>query len=165
VGYDKDYTPGSHTFELERSNEYENPAVDEQDDYQRQHVMQHLTSEIVPALPPPVPGTYANGMRMYQTAPYIEQPSPQDGLQYPSIPPPPVVGQELNYQPQPMYSAPAAPAMNSPESDGVWRNDNTSNLSDFFGELKIDHTAVGKISKYTSKTFQIITFLSTLHCE
>jgi hypothetical protein len=152
VGYDKDYTPGSHTFELDRSNEYENPAVSGQDDYQRQHVMQHLTSEIVPALSPPVPGTYADGMRMYQTAPYIEQPSPQDGLQYPSIPPPPVDGQELNYQPQPMYSAPPAPAMNSPESDGMWRNDNTSNLSDALGELKIDHTAVAPYITNQKKT-------------
>ncbi|OCK81236.1 hypothetical protein K432DRAFT_295954 [Lepidopterella palustris CBS 459.81] len=142
VSYDKDYQPGSHTFELERSNEYENPPVGAQEDYQRQHVMQHLTSDMSPSLPPPVQGTYADGMRMYQTAPYIDQQTSQDHLQYPAIAQPPVVGQDLNYQPQPMYSAPAAPAMSSPSSDGVWRNDNTSNLADALGELKIDHTAV-----------------------
>jgi hypothetical protein len=141
VSYDKDYTPGSHTFELERP-EYETSPVS-QDNYQRQHVMSHLGNEMAPPLPPP--GSYADGMRMYQTASYIEQPQPQDHLQYSSMPPPVVLGQALNYQPQPMYSAPAAPPMESASPDGVWRNDNASNLTDALGELKIDYTAVGKL--------------------
>ncbi|KAF2498297.1 hypothetical protein BU16DRAFT_548115 [Lophium mytilinum] len=140
VSYDKDYTPGSHTFELERP-EYETSPVG-QDDYQRQHVMSHMGPEMANGLPPPVPGTYADGMRMYQTAPYIEQHQPTEHLQYSNMPPPAVVGQDLSYQPQPIYSAPPAPPMDSPGSDGVWRNDNTSNLTDALGELKIDYTAV-----------------------
>lgn len=145
VSYDKDYTPGSNTFEIERPQEYENPAVSGQDDYQRHHSIHHLPAEMAPAVPPGIPATYADGMRMYQTAPYIDPQTHQEHLQYPPMPQPSVVGQELNYQTHPMYSGAPAPPLNTSSSDGSWKNESSSDLADALGELKIDHTAVGKI--------------------
>jgi hypothetical protein len=85
---------------------------------------------------------------MYQGSPYADQQS-HEQMQYPPMPQAQVVQQNVSYQPHQMYSdAPAsAPAvtMSPSGSDSHWRNDPASNLADALGELKIDHTAVGKM--------------------
>ncbi|KAF2187865.1 hypothetical protein K469DRAFT_109109 [Zopfia rhizophila CBS 207.26] len=146
VSYDKDYNSGTQTFELEtKPQEYQAPAASSQNDYQRQTIMSHGIQQMPPSLPTPVTGTYADGMRMYPTAPYMEQ-HPQEHIQYPPMPQTQVVSQSINYQPHQMYSetptaAPAA-TMSPAATDSSWRTDNASSLADALGELKIDHTAV-----------------------
>lgn len=86
-------------------------------------------------------------MRMYQTAPYVDQQS-QEHLQYSSMHQGQVVQQNITYQPHQMYSEAPASAppvtMSPPETEGSWRGDPSSNLAEALGELKIDHTAVGE---------------------
>ncbi|KAF2707536.1 hypothetical protein K504DRAFT_383460 [Pleomassaria siparia CBS 279.74] len=146
VSYDKDYN--TQTFELEtKPVDYAETALHGQHDYQRHAVMPHaLPHDISPSLPTPVTGTYADGIRLYQTAPYVDQQQPQEHVQYTPMPQPHVAQQNLNYSPHQMYSEapPAAPAviMSPPETDGSWRTDPSSNLTEALGELKIDHTAI-----------------------
>lgn len=151
VSYDKDYNPGSQTFELEtKPLEYAAPTNPPPQDYQRQAMMPHGMGQMPPAMPTPVSGTYADGMRMYQTAPYDHQ--QQDHLQYSGMPQPQVIQQNVAYTPQQMYSEPPsqAPAltMSPPETDGSWRSDPSSTLAEALGELKIDHTAVGECASF-----------------
>ncbi|KAF2203750.1 hypothetical protein GQ43DRAFT_366107 [Delitschia confertaspora ATCC 74209] len=158
--YDKDYNPGSQTFELEKPQEYQVP-MNSQNDYPRQPVMSHMSQMPPPQLHTPVSPTYAEGIRMYQSAPYIEQHS-QEPLQYPSMSQAPVVGQELNYTgpqlpqlyspPPPAQSLGQAQSLGSPDSDGSWRNENVAVLSDALGELKIDHTAIPSYISNEKKT-------------
>lgn len=144
VSYDKDYNSSTQTFELEtKPLEYAAPPSNPQQDYQRQSVMTHgLPNQMAPPLPTPVTGTYAEGMRMYQTSPYVDQ-QPQEHMQYP-----PMGHQNMNYPPHHMYSEAQAHqppvTMSPPETDGSWRSDPSSNLAEALGELKIDHTAVGE---------------------
>ena len=151
VSYDKDYSNGTQTFELEtKPVEYGAPPVHSQHDYQRHPVMAHgLAHEISPSLPTPVTGTYSEDMRMYQTAPYVDQQQqPPEHIQYPSMPQAHTVQQNINYSPHQMYSEapPSTPTviMSPPETDGSWRGDPASSLADALGELRIDHTAIGK---------------------
>ncbi|KAF1949084.1 hypothetical protein CC80DRAFT_280963 [Byssothecium circinans] len=152
VSYDKDYNPSNstQTFELEtKPLDYAAPVPNPQHDYQRQDVMSasHGLSQMPASLPTPVSGSYADGMRMYQTAPYGEQP-PQEHLQYASMPQPHVVQQNMNYVRSHMYSeAPpsaSAPAMTMtpPETEGSWKQDPSPNLAEAFGELQIDVNAI-----------------------
>lgn len=145
VSYDKDYNANTQTFELETKPLEYATAPNPQHDYQRPSVMpaphslpQHMSNS--------VPATYADGMRIYQTAPYGEQQS-QEHLQYAPMPQSQVVQQNMAYASQ-MYSdaPPPAPAMTMtpPETDSQWKQDSTSNLADALGELKIDHTAIGE---------------------
>jgi hypothetical protein len=153
VSYDKDWNAATQTFELEEK-PLEYAVPDPQEDYRRASVMSaqhsHL-QQMPPSLPPtPVTGTYADGMRMYQTASYVDQ-HPQEHMQYAPMAPPQVVQQNINYGPQQMYSEPppSAPAMTMtpPATEGSWKQDSTSSLTDALGELKIDHDAVGKIAQ------------------
>jgi hypothetical protein len=150
VSYDKDYNNGTQTFELEtKPVEYAEPSIHSHHDYQQHSGIPHgLPNQMSPSLPTPVTGTYADGIRMYQTAPYVDQQQAQEHIQYQSMPQPQVVRQNLNYSPHQMYSEAPPPAppviMSPPETDGNWR-DPTSNLTEALGELKIDYTAIGKI--------------------
>lgn len=151
VSYDKDYNASTQTFELEtKPLEYAAPAPEPQHDFQRPSVLpvSHALPQQMPgALPTPVTGTYADGLRLYQTAPYAE-PQPQSHLQYAPMPQPQVVQQTINYAPSQMYSdaPPSAPAMTMtpPATEPSWKQDPSSTLTEALGELKIDHTAVGK---------------------
>ncbi|ORX94520.1 hypothetical protein BCR34DRAFT_499193 [Clohesyomyces aquaticus] len=157
VSYDKDFGSGSQTFELEtKPTEYDSPVLNGQHDYQRHPVMPHGIPPQMPApLSTPVAATYADNMRMYQTAPYLEQPA-QDHIQYTSIPQSQVVGQNVNYTPHQIYSdAPSAapiPTMSPADTESHWRGDPSSNLADALGELKIDHTAVAPYIMNQRKT-------------
>jgi len=151
VSYDKDWNATTQTFELEEK-PLEYAAPDPEHEYRRASVMSaqhgHL-QQMPPSLPPtPVTGTYADGMRMYQTASYVDQ-QPQEHMQYAPMAPPQVVQQNINYTPQQMYSEPppSAPAMTMtpPATEGSWKHESASNLTDALGELKIDHDAIGKI--------------------
>jgi hypothetical protein len=152
VSYDKDYNANTQTFELE-TKEYDTSPVEAQHPFQRHSIsgaIPHGMPHQMPhSLPTPVTGTYADGIRMYQTASYVDQ-QPQEHMQYPPMPQPQVVHQNMNYPQHQMYSeAPAsAPAvtMSPPETEGSWRNEPPpmSNLADALGELKIDHTAIGE---------------------
>lgn len=149
VSYDKDFGSGTQTFELEtKPIEYASPTLGGQHEYQRHPVIAHGVSQQMPAqVPTPVSATYADGIRMYQTAPYMDPP-PQDHVHYSSIPQPQVVGQSVSYPPHQIYSdaPPAAPVatMSPPDTEPNWRNDPTSSLAEALGELKIDYTAIGK---------------------
>lgn len=150
VSYDKDYNAGTQTFELEtKPQEYQNTTMNSQIDYQRHPSMSHgLPAQMPPSMPTPVTGSYVDEMRMYQSSPYVEQPS-QEQLPYPPMARHSVVSQNMNYQPQMYSEAPhTAPTltMSPPETDASWRNaaESPSSLADALGELKIDVTAVGK---------------------
>lgn len=151
VSYDKDYNANTQTFELEtKPLEYAQPTPNPQHDFQRQPVMpgpHGLAQQMPPSLPTPVTGSYADGMRMYQTAPYMEQ-QPQEHIQYAPMPQPQAVQQNMNYPPPSMYSEtpgpPPAMTMTPPETEGSWKHDPSSSLAEALGELKIDHTAIGE---------------------
>lgn len=140
VSYDKDFN-GSQTFELDTKLDYAQD-VPSQHDYQRHpslsHVMPH---QMTPALSTPVSA-------MYQPSPYVDQQS-QESIHYQAMPQSQVVQPNMNYSAQqtPYSQPPSAPpamTMTPPESEPNWRGDNVGNLTDALGELKIDHTAVGK---------------------
>ncbi|KAF2736632.1 hypothetical protein EJ04DRAFT_533529 [Polyplosphaeria fusca] len=144
VSYDKDFASGTQTFELEtKPLEYSTSPVDHQHDYPQGPtvITQGLPHQLTPITPV---SSYADGMRMYQTAPYMEH-QPQEHMQYPAMAQQQMVGQSLPYTPQQMYSeAPTATpqvTMSPPASDASWRSDPTSTLADALGELKIGHTA------------------------
>ncbi|KAF2874933.1 hypothetical protein BDV95DRAFT_487038 [Massariosphaeria phaeospora] len=139
VSYDKDYSTGTQTFELE-----ETPASDIQQDYQHSGVMPHnYPQQMPPAMPTPVTGPYSDGT-MYQTAAYVTQ-QPQEHLQYPPLAQSQVAQQSMNY-PQQTYSEAQAVApvetIGTPDTEASWRSDPTGNLTDALGDLKIDHTAL-----------------------
>ncbi|KAF2146863.1 uncharacterized protein K452DRAFT_218581 [Aplosporella prunicola CBS 121167] len=154
VSYDKDFAPGSHTFELDqRPQEYDptqavpGPVPDH---YPRHHsIAGHpLSAEVGSVMGPPLQTTYADTARMYQTAPYMQQPPPsQEALHYGAMQPSPL-------QPaQPIYPTQPAPAMTPADPDPSWRNNlDTSQLTDALGELKIDHTAVAPYITNQKKT-------------
>ena len=150
VSYDKDYNANVQTFELEtKPVEYAPSAADGHGQFQR-HSISAISQghpHMPPALPTPVSATYADNIRMYQNSPYADQQS-HEQMQYPPIPQTQVVQQNVSYQPHQMYSDPPASApavtMSPPETDSSWSNDPASNLADALGELKIDHTAIGK---------------------
>jgi hypothetical protein len=141
VSYDKDFNESSQTYEMEsKSLDYAQPVAPSQHDYQRHSSMSHIMPhQMTPSLPTPVSG-------MYQTSPYSDQQS-QDSMHYSAMSQPQSVQQSMSYQPQ-AYSqtSSAAPAMvmTPPESEPHWRSESVSSLSDVLGELKIDHTAIGK---------------------
>lgn len=144
VSYDKDYNPGSQTFELEKPQEYQAPAMSSQDEYQRPPVMSHMP-QMAPQMHTPVTPTYGEGIRMYQNTPYIEQPHSQDSLHYSPLSQGAIVGQEINYSAPQVYSAPpTAQSLGTPDTDESWRNDSASVLTDALGSLKIDINAVRK---------------------
>jgi len=144
VSYDKDYNPGSQTFELEKPQEYQAPSLGSQDEYQRPPVLSHMP-QMGPQLHTPVTPTYADGMRMYQNAPYIEHQHPQEALQYSAMPQGPVVGPDINYPPPQVYTDPGQPpTLSVSDADSNWRNDSASVLSDALGSLRIDINAVRK---------------------
>ena len=144
VSYDKDYNPGSQTFELEKPEQYQEPTMGSQDQYQRPAVMSHMP-QMGQQLHTPVTPTYTDGMRIYQNAPYIEQHHPQEALQYSAMSQGPVVGQDLNYPPPQVYSDQVPPpSLSVSDADASWRNDSASALTDALGSLKIDINAVRK---------------------
>jgi hypothetical protein len=139
VNYDKDF-PESQTFELEPKLEYEPPDAISHHDYQRHSSMTHgMPHQMSPSMATPVSA-------MYQSSPYGDQ-QQHEPIQYQSMSQPQVVPRHMNYPAQ-TYSqpsvAPTVMTMTPPESEPAWRSDSVSNLSDALGELKIDHTAVGK---------------------
>jgi hypothetical protein len=141
VSYDKDFN-GSQTFDLEpKSLEYGSPDDHSQHDYQPHAPMGHgMHHQMTPSIPTPVSA-------MYQTSPYAHQQS-QDSLQYQAMSQPQVVQQSMGYSAPQAYSQSSAPpptmTMTPPESEPAWRSDSVSSISDALGELKIDHTAIGK---------------------
>jgi hypothetical protein len=150
VSYDKDYNPNTQTFELEtRPLEYNAPAPNLQHDYQPQDGLSgsHGLQQVPGPLSTPVTGSFPESMRMYQTAPYVEQQA-QDHLHYASMPQPQIVQQAINYHTPQMYSEapPSASAptmtMTPPATEGNWKQDSSSNLAEALGELKIDSDAV-----------------------
>ncbi|PVI03710.1 hypothetical protein DM02DRAFT_520178 [Periconia macrospinosa] len=158
VSYDKDFNGGTQTFELDtKPLEYAQTAPNSQHDYHRQDMMAapHTLQQIPSSMATNVPATYAEGMRMYQTASYVEQP-PQDHLQYASMPQSQVIAQDINYAPPQLYqeASQSAPnlTMTPPESDSQWRQDPSSNLAEALGELKIDCNAVAPYITNQRKT-------------
>jgi hypothetical protein len=154
MSYDKDYTPGSQTFELGQSHEYHpTPGVTTSEEYHRHFALQpHMSPDLSQGLAQSVPGTYADSVRMYSSPHYIDA-SPQEALPYAQVHAPAVGPPEHSqYQPQPLYSShPPQPAQtlgSSSEPDDQWRSDNVSQLAEVLGELKIDHTAVGKFESF-----------------
>jgi hypothetical protein len=151
VSYDKDYNGNSQTFELD-TKPVEYSPIDNPHHYERHSIssLSHgLPAQMPPSLPAAVDGTYTDGIRMYQTAPYVDQ-QPQEQLSYhPTMPQGQIVQQNMTYPQPQMYSEPSAPAppvtMTPPATEGNWRNDTTSNLAEALGELKIDHTAIGEM--------------------
>ncbi|KAF2088112.1 hypothetical protein K490DRAFT_40420 [Saccharata proteae CBS 121410] len=144
ASYDKDYTPGSHTFELERPQEYDHSQVAVPDDYQRHPSMHHhLSVDSGSSLGHPMQATYADAARMYQTAGYMQPAPGQESLHYGAMQPAPMPPSELKYSQQPLsYASQPAPLAAS-EPVPQWRNSlDTSQLTEALGELKIDHTAV-----------------------
>ena len=141
VSYDKDFS-GSQTFELEpKPLEYDSPDAPSQHDYQRHPSIAHgMHHQMAPSMSTPVSG-------MYQTSPYAEQQS-QEAIHYQSMSQPQVVQQSMSYSAPQAYSQVSAPppamTMTPPESEPAWRSDSVPNITDALGELKIDHTAVGK---------------------
>lgn len=153
VSYDKDYNANTQTFELEtKPLEYASSGVEtEPPQYQRHSIsaIPHgVHQQMQSTIPTPVTGSYADGMRAYQTSPYVD-PQSQEHMQYSSIPQPQVVQQNMSYPPHQMYPEPpaSAPPISSghTESESSWRNEPISNLADALGELKIDHTALGEM--------------------
>lgn len=148
VSYDKDFNATSQTFELDtKPLEYAPPASQHDYQPQRQDMMSapHGLQQMPGSLATSIPATYADGMRMYQTAPYAEQQS-QEHLQYASMSQSQVVPQEINYAPSQMYSEASQHAppmtMTPPETENHWKQDTSSNLAEALGELKIDLNAV-----------------------
>lgn len=153
VSYDKDYNAATQTYELDTKPLEYATGPDPQHDFQRpapmptSHAMSHHIPASMPAsMPPSATGAYADGMRMYQNAPYADQHS-HDAIPYGTMPP--VVPQpNINYAPQ-IYSEPPPPpstmTMTPPESEGQWKQDPTSNLADALGELQIDLKGVGEL--------------------
>jgi hypothetical protein len=157
VSYDKDYNASTQTFELEpKPLEYASPVeIHPQHQFQRHSIsaMPHgLQPHMTSAMQPAPTATYVDGMRMYQNAPppYVDQ-QPQDLGQYSAMSQGQVVQQNVGYAPQHMYAespTSAAPvSLSPPETESSWRNESITNLSDALGELKIDHTAVGKVPR------------------
>lgn len=160
VSYEnKDSFPtGSHTFEIgDRSHEYD-PSQSVQHvptpgEFQRHHSIQHpMTTEVGPLMGHPLQATYADAARLYQTAPYGGMPPAppnQENVHYGGMQPAPLPNSDqMKYQPQQVYPGQPAPGMNpSSEGEPLWRNNlDTSQLTEALGELKIDHTAVGKLN-------------------
>lgn len=151
MSYDKDYTPGSQTFELGQSHEYHpTPGVTTSEDYHRHFALHsHITPEMPQGLAQSVPGTYAENVRMYPAPHYIDA-HPQEALPYAQVHAPAVVpSEQAQYQTPPLYTNhPPQPAQtlgsSSSEPDDQWRSDSVTQLSEVLGELKIDPTAVGK---------------------
>jgi len=143
VSYDKEFD-ASHTFDLEpKPLEYASDEPAQHDPQPHAMVPYAIPPQIAPSLPSPASA-------MYQPSPYVDHPS-QETAHYPPMSHAPVVPQAIAYPPQqPPYSHSSAPppvmTMTPPESEPTWRNDSVSNLSDALGELKIDHTAIGKQS-------------------
>ena len=171
VSYDKDFNSNSQTFELEtKPLEYAPPIADAHGQFQRHSISTIPTGlpQMAPSLPTPVSATYADNIRMYHGSPYGEQ-QPHETMQYPAMPQAQVVQQNVNYQPHQMY--PDAPAsappvgMSPPETDSAWRSDSASSLADALGELKIDHTAVGKTLVRTTGLSMTTNYPSTLHSK
>lgn len=140
VSYDKDYN-GSQTFDLEpKPLEYASD-VPSQHEFQRQPSMTQ-------AMPHQMPLSMAGAAQgMYQPSPYVDQQS-QDQCHYQPLSQPQVVQQTMGYAPQQPYpQASSAPPtiLTPPESEPHWRSDSASSLSEALGELKIDHTAVGRL--------------------
>lgn len=165
VSYDKDFN-GSQTFELEpKPLEYASPDSPTQNEYHRHPSITHgMPHQMPPAMAAPVSG-------MYQSSPYVEHQQPQESIHYQpmSQPQPQPVQQSMGYAAQQAYSQatahPPIMTMTPPESEPAWRNDSVSNLSDALGELKIDHTAVGKDGIYCPLPETITNFCSALYHE
>jgi hypothetical protein len=108
VNYDKDFNSGTQTFELDtKAVEYPPPSVDQPHDYHQAPTV--ITHGLPPQMTTPITpvSSYADGMRMYQTAPYMDHQQPEH-MQYPSMPQQQIMGQNIPYTPQQMYSeAPA----------------------------------------------------------
>ncbi|KAL0257401.1 hypothetical protein SLS55_008213 [Diplodia seriata] len=160
VSYEnKDSFPtGSHTFEIgDRSHDYD-PSQNVQHvpspgDFQRHHSIQHpMGTEVGPLMGHPLQASYADAARLYQTAPYggmpPAPPQSQESVHYGAMPPAPLSNpDQMKYHPQQVYQPQSAPSMGSSnEGEPMWRNNlDTSQLTEALGELKIDHTAIGKL--------------------
>ncbi|KAF2750916.1 hypothetical protein M011DRAFT_187759 [Sporormia fimetaria CBS 119925] len=147
VSYDKDYNATTQTFEIDtKSLEYASP-VDGHQHYQR-----HSISGPIPHQLQTAPST----VYTYPESAYLE-PSPQNTMHYPSLPQIQVPQQQnVSYTPQQIYAeSPVSggqTAMSPVDSDGNWRGENISNLTDALGELKIDHTAIAPYIANQKKT-------------
>jgi hypothetical protein len=169
VSYDKDYNANTQTFELDTKPLEYAAAVEGQHHYRHsisgaipQGMQPHLSSGVSSA----PNAAYADGIRMYQGGPYVDQQSPEH-MQYPPMPQAQVVQQNMNYAPHQMYaeSPTTGPgvAMSPPETDGGWRNESMSNLAEVLGELKIEHNAVGEFARILGRVCSVINPISTVH--
>ncbi|KAF1992136.1 hypothetical protein K402DRAFT_322048 [Aulographum hederae CBS 113979] len=141
VSYEKDMTPGVHTFEV--SPGYGYVGMSGAEDYQRQPPMLMTGHGVDPHGQSAV--SYPPGIPMYHQNQYMETPSPQDGLPYantmpPTTAPPP---QDIKYQQHHAYATPTSATGPSSKFGDGWRSDmSTSGLTEALGELKINHDAV-----------------------
>lgn len=143
VSYDKDFN-GSQTFELEpKPLDYASSDEPSHQEYSSHAPMAHgMHQQMAPSIPTPVSS-------IYQNSPYPDQHSHEPAHYQPM---PQGVPHTMSYsapQSYPQASAPPAMTMTPPESETAWRSDSVSNITDALGELKIDHTAVGKYQPET----------------
>jgi hypothetical protein len=96
----------------------------------------------------PVTGTYADGMRVCQTTSSVEH-QPQEHIQYALMHLPNAIQQSINYAPQQIYSEAPSSAplvvMTPLVTEGTWKQNSTSTLTDALDELNKDHDAIGKV--------------------
>lgn len=161
VSYDKDSTPGVHTFELNPAAEYGGVGMTSVGEYPRSQMLQHhqLGPEMAHSLPQQVSSSYMDNMSMYQAAPYMVQPAVQEQLHYAPLPPqnpmPPLQDYSAPVQHQ-MYATPSTNTPSVSTTDSSWRESHVmsptatlrseaspSELIDALGDLKIDPSAIG----------------------
>ncbi len=146
VSYDKDFN-GSHTFELDTKPLDFGSDAPPQEDYPRHASMPHVMAH---HLAVSMPTTVAD---MYQSS-YVDH-QPQENMHYQNMSQPQVMPSNMSYAPQRTFSQPSivpptmtmtppAMTMTPPASEPGWHTESVSNITDALGELKIDHTAVGK---------------------
>jgi hypothetical protein len=166
VSYEKDSdTPGTHTFELQRSQSF--PQVDHHHSLGEFHhqVMHSQFANVEPTLHPGNQGASYSQFRAMPPDTYIEPTTEPETLHYQSIPqsmPQSSIPRDSNTPV--IYPTPQSLTAAS-MTESVWDNQSTvSNLADAFGDLQIDLAAVGRFLAGTPLLFPfLITSRSTVY--
>lgn len=139
VSYDKDFAPGTHTFELQTNQDYAPATTAGAEAYQRHQPMQQSYQESIRQISPSTQASYADNARMYQSSAYISPVSHAGGLQYTPVTPHSMAEQDLRYTQAGFAPSSATTTAPTHLDDGTWRTDGASpeELSDAMGDLKI----------------------------
>ncbi|KAF2400422.1 hypothetical protein EJ06DRAFT_537972 [Trichodelitschia bisporula] len=145
VSYEKDSStsPGVHTFEIQRVNDYPTIPIGNISDYHRQPPPQY--APVAQSMPPQVRSNYVEPMGAYQSPTYIDSTQPQ--LPYGGVPAVAIPESQIKY-PQISYATPppGIPSVSAPDSS--WKSDGSvvssmaDELSEAMTELKIDHLGI-----------------------